>query len=60
MNYFLYKINVKWPCILNAHDPFFFKGPSEDEDKEKEQSASEQAQKAQVKHQIILKMMNFN
>lgn len=46
MNYFLYKINVKkWPCILNAHDPFFFKGPSGDEDKEKEkeQSASEQA-----------------
>jgi len=25
INYFMYKINVrKWPCILNANDPFFF------------------------------------
>ena len=34
INYFLYKINVrKWPCILNANDPFFISKP---EDKGKE------------------------
>lgn len=44
INYFLYKINVrKWPCILNANDPFFFMSQNTEN-----KSESSKASKASV------------